>query len=65
MARITFSLAPDKGEVVGVAQQGGVLEEGQGHELLHQEVEKKGAEDATLRRPVLQLLEFDPGAAMA
>ncbi|MPC26057.1 hypothetical protein E2C01_019188 [Portunus trituberculatus] len=51
-------LAPasdDKGKVVSVAQQGGVLGEGQGNELLHQQVEE--AEDAALECPILQLLE--------
>ena len=45
--------------------------EGQGHELLHQEVEGEGTEDAALGRPVLQhvgarphALELHPGAAV-
>ena len=42
-----------EGELVRVTEQHGVLLEGEGNQLLHQQVEKERAEDAALGRPVL------------
>ena len=53
------------------AEQHRALQEGEGHQLLHQQVEYERAEDSALRRPVLQLaeaglvaLELDSGTAV-